>query len=157
MRCWTRSCAGLDIQALPFKVSSCAAWRTDPESKTSIRKPLLAMIALGAVVAAPACAQQARQDVQGAAVQEQQSIQARSAGTTAAHPGASSGQGPQGWNDLDANRDGAISKSESGADPGPSQIFGQADGDRDGKLTQAECKAFVASHYGDGAGQSSGQ
>lgn len=121
--------------------------------KTMNRKPLLTMIALGAALAAPAFAQQVQQDPQADAAA------APAAGAQASPaPGASAGgQGQQGWNDLDTDKDGAISKAESAANPGLSQIFGQADGDGDGKLTQEEYKAFVVKNYGGGAGQSQGQ
>jgi len=137
--------------------------------KTTYHKPLLAMIVLSAAFAAPAFAQQmdqTQQDVQDAAVREQQQIQSQAAatpatGATTQQPqqstAASSGQGQQGWNDLDTDKDGAISKAESSANPGLSQIFSQADGDGDGKLTQEEYKAFVVKNYGGDAGQSSGQ
>lgn len=118
--------------------------------KTFNRKPLLAMIALGAALSAPAFAQQMQQDPQAAAAVPSTSAASQS-------PSGASSQGQQGWNDLDTDKDGAISKTESAANPGLSQIFGQADGDGDGKLTQDEYKAFVVKNYGGGAGQSSGQ
>jgi len=117
--------------------------------KTLNRKPLLAMIALGAALSAPAFAQQMQQDPQAAAPTPSTSAAGQSS--------SASSQGQQGWNDLDTDKDGAISKTESTANPGLSQIFGQADGDGDGKLTQEEYKAFVVKNYGGGAGQSSGQ
>ncbi len=129
--------------------------------KTIHPKPLLTMMALSAACAVPAFAQQTQQDIQGAVAQEQPSSQAVPAPATGAptqQSSASSGQGQQGWNDLDTDKDGAISKAESSANPGLSQIFNQADGDGDGKLTQVEYKAFVVKNYGGGAGQSpSGQ
>lgn len=127
--------------------------------KTSHRKPLLGLIALGAAFSAPAFAQQAQHHAQDAAVQEQQHLQAQSAAAADAQPQAAdpSGQSQQGWNSLDTDKDGAISKVESSANPGLSQIFGQAGGDSDGTLTQEEYKAFVVKHYGGGAGQASGQ
>ncbi|WDS35553.1 EF-hand domain-containing protein [Pseudoxanthomonas sp.] len=118
--------------------------------KTMNRKPLLAMIALGAAFAAPAFAQQAQQADAATAAPA-------TGAQTPSSAAASGGQGQQGWNDLDTDKDGAISKAESAANPGLSQIFSQADGDGDGKLTQEEYKAFVVKNYGGGAGQSQGQ
>jgi hypothetical protein len=121
--------------------------------KTMNRKPLLTMIALGAAFAAPAFAQQVQQDPQADAAAAAPATGAQTPSSAA----ASGGQGQQGWNDLDTDKDGAISKAESAANPGLSQIFSQADGDADGKLTQEEYKAFVVKNYGGGAGQSQGQ
>jgi hypothetical protein len=120
------------------------------QMKTLTRKPLLAMIALGAALSAPVFAQQVQQDPQADAATPSTSASTQSSSGAA-------GQGQQGWNDLDTDKDGAISKTESTANPGLSQIFSQADGDGDGKLTQDEYKAFVVKNYGGGAGQSSGQ
>jgi hypothetical protein len=121
--------------------------------KTMNRKPLLTMIALGAAFAAPAFAQQMQQDPQP----DPAAAAPATGAQTPSSAGASNGQGQQGWDDLDTDKDGAISKAESAANPGLSQIFSQADSDGDGKLTQEEYKAFVVKNYGGGAGQSQGQ
>ena len=63
--------------------------------------------------------------------------------------GASGGK--QGWDDVDTNKDGNISKDEAASNPGLSQVFGQADGNADGSLTKEEYKAFVSKNYGESA------
>ncbi|MEP6908618.1 MAG: EF-hand domain-containing protein, partial [Pseudoxanthomonas sp.] len=50
---------------------------------------------------------------------------------------------------VDADKDGAISKQEASSNAGLSQVFDQADGNADGKLTADEYKAFVSKNYGD--------
>ena len=57
--------------------------------------------------------------------------------------------GKQGWDDVDMDKDGAISKQEASANAGLSQVFDQADGNADGKLTADEYKAFVSKNYDD--------
>ena len=55
----------------------------------------------------------------------------------------------QGWDDVDTNKDGNISKEEAAANPGLSQVFAQADTDGNGSLTKDEYKAFVSKNYGE--------
>jgi len=48
------------------------------------------------------------------------------------------------WADLDADKDGSLSKTEAAPLASLSQVFDQADTDADGKLTADEYKAYVA-------------
>ena len=48
------------------------------------------------------------------------------------------------WADLDADKDGTLSKTEAAPLASLSQVFDQADSDADGKLTADEYKAYVA-------------
>ncbi|MEE7566256.1 EF-hand domain-containing protein [Xanthomonas sp. Kuri4-3] len=102
--------------------------------KTRNRKSLIAATAaLAAALALPAMAQTAQQDPAAAAA-----AQSGSSATS-----AQSGGG-QTWASVDTDSDGAISKQEAQVNAGLSQIFDQADGDGNGKLTPDEYKAFVA-------------
>lgn len=89
--------------------------------------------ALMAALASPVMAQ-SEQDAQGA--QTEQANAAEQSGTAA--------KGGQTWQSVDTDGDGAISKQEAQVNAGLVQIFDQADGDADGKLTTDEYKAFVA-------------
>ena len=87
------------------------------------RKPLFVLTTvLAAALAVPAFAQSAPQS--GAA--------------------QGGGGGGQTWASVDTDSDGAISKQEAQVNAGLAQIFDQADGDANGKLTPDEYKAFVA-------------
>ena len=62
------------------------------------------------------------------------------------------------WEDVDANKDGALSQDEAAAVPSLVQVFAQADADADGSLTADEYKAYVATVQAAGAaGGSAGQ
>ncbi len=63
--------------------------------------------------------------------------------------------GGQTWASVDTDSDGAISKPEAQVNAGLAQIFDQADGDHDGKLTPDEYKAFVATQQSGGAASGS--
>lgn len=133
-------------------------------SHTISRKPLLAMIALSAILAAPAAfaqSQQTQEDVEREAVQAQEKMDraateqsATGASAQSAESSTAAGeQRQQGWNDVDTDQDGTISKQESSVNAGLSQIFDQADGDQNGQLTQDEYKSFVSKNYGDAQSQ----
>lgn len=69
--------------------------------------------------------------------------------TPAADPAAQGAPAaPQGkaknWSDVDSDKDGKISKTESASEPAVGQIFDQADADKDGNLTTDEYKAYIA-------------
>jgi type II secretory pathway pseudopilin PulG len=124
------------------------------------RKPLIGVIALTAALTMPlAFAQSTTPTEEGAATQAQSQVDettqdaaTQDAATGSAQQSAtqSSGSaGQQGWADLDTDGDGMISKQESAANAGLSQIFDQADGDADGSLTQDEYKSFVEKSYGE--------
>ncbi len=101
---------------------------------------LAATVALAAALALPAMAQSTSQDA-------------------AAHSGSSATSaqsgGGQTWASVDTDSDGAISKQEAQVNAGLAQIFDQADGNADGKLTPDEYKAFVVKQQGGGAGSGS--
>lgn len=62
------------------------------------------------------------------------------------------------WEDVDANKDGALSQDEAAAVPSLVQVFAQADADADGSLTADEYTAYVATVQAAGAaGGSAGQ
>ncbi|MET0289574.1 MAG: EF-hand domain-containing protein [Pseudoxanthomonas sp.] len=140
------------------------------------RNAFITLIAMAAAAATPlAFAQDAssmttQDDMQRAAVQQQSQIEAQSqaadqqrdaatsqqatgAATQAAQQsGASSGQGQQGWADVDTDANGTISKQEATANAGLTQIFDQADADTNGELTPDEYKSFISKNYGGAAG-----
>jgi Ni/Co efflux regulator RcnB len=141
--------------------------------KISSRKPLIAMITLSAALAMPmAFAQSDTTDQQavGQAAQQEQIDAAQDAATTtdstdATDPTmggqsatgaatqstqqATGSAGQQGWEQVDTDGDGSISKQEAGANAGLSQVFDQADADADGMLTTDEYKSFVDQNYGE--------
>jgi hypothetical protein len=126
--------------------------------KNTNRKSMLGLIALSAALAMPmayaqsqaeeAAPPQAEQPTPTEAATPTDSAQgAATQPTEQATSGASSGK--QGWNDVDADKDGAISKQEASSNAVLSQIFEKADADTDGKLTPDEYKAFVSKNYGE--------
>lgn len=57
------------------------------------------------------------------------------------------------WSDLDGDKDGKLSKTEAAPISSLSQVFDQADSDKDGALTADEYKAYIAAqgtHAGHG-------
>lgn len=127
------------------------------------RKPLIGLIALSAALTMPLAFAQSQtadpaaqpQTEQPAPTEATQSTESAESATGASMQsaeqttGAASTENKQGWNDVDADKDGAISKQEASANPGLSQVFDQADADTDGKLTADEYKAFVSKNYGE--------
>jgi hypothetical protein len=61
------------------------------------------------------------------------------------------------WADLDADKDGSLSKMEVASVPALSQVFDAADADADGKLTADEYKAHAASESAGEAAEDSGE
>lgn len=132
---------------------------------TRNRKPLIGLIALSAALAMPMAFAQSETE-EAATPQTEQPVPTEAATAAEAAPpaetatgasvqsaeqtsGAASSDAKQGWNDVDADKDGAISKQEASSNPGLAQVFDQADADTDGKLTAEEYKAFVSKNYGD--------
>jgi cytochrome c peroxidase len=122
------------------------------------RKPLIGLIALSAALAMPmAFAQDATTEDAAQPQTEQtqpaptESAESATGATTqpAEQATSAASSGKQGWDDVDMDKDGAISKQEASANAGLSQVFDQADGNADGKLTADEYKAFVSKNYGD--------
>lgn len=123
------------------------------------RKPLIALIALTAALAMPMAFAQTETAEPAAQTPTEQATPTESATPAESATGASvqqaeqsaagaSDQGKQGWNDVDSDKDGAISKQEASSNAGLSQVFEEADADTDGKLTADEYKAFVSKNYG---------
>ncbi len=122
------------------------------------RKPLIGLIALSAALAMPmAFAQDATTEDAAPPQTEQtqptptESAESATGATTqpAEQATSAASSGKQGWDDVDIDKDGAISKQEASANAGLSQVFDQADGNADGKLTADEYKAFVSKNYSD--------
>lgn len=59
------------------------------------------------------------------------------------------------WSDLDADKDGKLTKTEAAPIDSLSQSFDDADQDKDGALTTDEYKAYLAMHGKAGAGSGS--
>jgi hypothetical protein len=123
------------------------------------RKPLIGLIALSAALAMPMAFAQSETE-ETAPPQTEQTTPTEAAAPTESATGASvqsaeqdagaaSSDAKQGWDDVDTDKDGAISKQEASSNAGLSQIFDQADADTDGKLTPEEYKAFVSKNYGE--------
>jgi hypothetical protein len=55
------------------------------------------------------------------------------------------------WSELDADKDGALSKTEAAPVDSLSQAFDSADTDKDGSLTADEYKAYLATRQQDPA------
>lgn len=55
------------------------------------------------------------------------------------------------WSDLDADKDGKLTKDEAGSVQALVQVFDDADADKDGALTPDEYKAFVAKNQAEAA------
>ncbi len=99
------------------------------------RKPLSALIALGAALAIPAAfAQDATTDAQTPPTEP----------TTSAPTAPAPTQQPLTWADLDVDGNGTLSQTEAGGLQSLAQVFSEADADSDGELTPDEYKAFVA-------------
>ena len=124
------------------------------------RKPLIGLIALSAVLAMPMAFAQSDTAAQASEPQAEQPAPTEAAQPTESATGASAqateqttatagSNGKQGWEEVDADKDGAISKQEASSNAGLAQIFDKADADVDGKLTADEYKAFVSKNYGE--------
>ena len=146
----------------------------------TMRNPLILVTALTAALAAPlAFAQDANASAtaqEHAAAQASTTTPAADAGAMAATP-ATPATPPTGdtsatgatpatpatpsaaatkkisWSDLDGDKDGKLSKTEAAPISSLSQVFDQADSDKDGALTADEYKAYIAAqgtHAGHG-------
>ena len=114
------------------------------------RTPLVAMLALGSALAMPlALAQSAVTPEVRAAAQDAQSAQDEVTQDRAATDTPPAGR-QLGWNDVDADGNGTISRTESEALPGLAAVFAQADADGDGELTPDEYRDHAASAGGGG-------
>lgn len=102
---------------------------------TNVRKPLIALLALGTALAMPlAFAQDAAT----------QSPEPQDPTAQPAPPAESATPQQLTWNDLDTDGNGTLSKDEAAPVPQLAQVFDDADADGDGQLTSDEYKAHVA-------------
>lgn len=99
------------------------------------------LLALTAALAAPAVFAQSST---GTPTATDQSAPPDAAAAPAAAPAGKA----KTWADVDDDKDGKISKSESASEPAVGQIFDQADSNKDGSLTTDEYKAYVAKANG---------
>lgn len=117
---------------------------------------LAAILALGTALAMPlAFAQSAVtpevREAQKAAADAAESAQ--EAGAAAQAASVVDAQPPSrqlGWNDVDADGNGTISREESAALPALAAVFDEADADSDGELTPDEYRAHAATAGGEG-------
>ncbi len=105
--------------------------------------PLIPLVALTVTLAAPlAFAQSTTPAAQQTAPPDAAATQATPASPAAEQPKTKT------WADVDSDKDGKISKTESASEPAVGQIFEQADADKDGNLTTDEYKAYIAKANG---------
>lgn len=106
------------------------------------------LLALTAVLAAPAAfAQSSTAAPPPSASPTAADQQAAPPADAAAAPAAAQGKAKT-WADVDSDKDGKISKTESATEPAVGQIFDQADSNKDGSLTTDEYKAYIAKANG---------
>jgi hypothetical protein len=120
------------------------------------RKPLIALVALGAAFAAPLAFAQSEPTTGTGAQDPATSSQYPTSQDPASSTQDAATQAPPGatapatepkqmtWADVDTDKSGTISKTESSQLASLAQVFDDADGDKNGELTPDEYKAFVA-------------
>ncbi len=118
------------------------------------RKSLIGAFALAATLAAPLAFAQSQTDATSTDASAQQSttptdtsaqstIDAQATTSNDASAATAGDPTKKSWNDVDLDKDGALSKAEASAIPALGQVFDQADANADGALTGDEYKAFV--------------
>lgn len=117
------------------------------------RNHLIPLLALTATLAAPLAF--AQSTPQTAEPQTTPTDAAAAPAATPAEPAQSQAKGKT-WADVDSDKDGKISKTESATEPAVGQIFDQADSNKDGSLTTDEYKAYIAKANGGSKGKSGG-
>jgi Ca2+-binding EF-hand superfamily protein len=110
------------------------------------RNRMIPLMALTATLAAPLAFAQSTTP-QSAEPQSTEQAPPDAAATQSA-PAEQSQAKAKTWADVDTDKDGKISKSESASEPAVGQIFEQADADKDGSLTTDEYKAYIAKANG---------
>jgi hypothetical protein len=121
------------------------------------RKSLIGLVALGSALVMPMAF--AQSETAPTATQDPAAQSAAPTGQTAAPTDQSTAPADQTaapgadakkvtWADLDADKDGTLSKSEAAPLASLSQVFDEADSDANGKLTADEYKAYVAKNNG---------
>ncbi|RDZ27217.1 EF-hand domain-containing protein [Lysobacter silvisoli] len=128
---------------------------------TLSRKSLIGAFALAAALSAPmAFAQEAEQAPPADQAQSADAAQTSDPAATPATPAApaATAAAPQkkSWNDVDADKNGSLSKAEAEAVPALTQVFDKADSNADGALTAEEYKAYVAKAQTGKTGQHGG-
>jgi hypothetical protein len=112
------------------------------------RKPLIALVALGAAFAEPLAFAQTPTTGQDPTTTSQDPASSTQDAATQAPPGAQTAPATEPkqmtWADVDTDKSGTISKTESSQLASLAQVFDDADGDKNGELTPDEYKAFVA-------------
>ncbi|HEY4529226.1 MAG TPA: EF-hand domain-containing protein [Luteimonas sp.] len=112
------------------------------------RTPLLAMLALGSALAMPLAL------AQSAVTPEVRAAEKAATQDASTQDGAATGSQPAGrqlgWNDVDSDGNGTISRTESEALPGLAAVFDQADADGDGELTADEYRSHAGKAGGEG-------
>jgi hypothetical protein len=112
------------------------------------RKPLIALVALGAALAAPLAFAQTPTTGQDPTATTKDPASTTQDAATQAPPGAQTAPATEPkqmtWADVDTDKSGTISKNESSQLASLAQVFDDADGDKNGELTPDEYKAFVA-------------
>lgn len=125
---------------------------------TFSRKSLIGAFALMATLSAPLAFAQSAEASAKAAPPTEAAAQAET-GAQGATEATEAGTAPakKSWSDVDADKDGNLTKSEASTVPALAQVFDQADGDADGTLTTVEYKAYVAKVQGGDAGKDGGK
>ena len=102
------------------------------------RQPMIALAALTAALAMPLAFAQTAEPTEG---MQEATTEATPSEPTEAAPEASA---PLTWNDVDTDKDGAISKEESTQLASLAEVFDEADADGDGLLTADEYRTYAA-------------
>ena len=121
------------------------------------RKTVLAAVALMATLSAPLAFAQSAEASAGTVPPAEAAAQAE-AGAQGATAATQTGAEPakKSWVDVDADKDGSLSRTEASTVPALAQVFEQADANADGTLTTDEYKAYVAKAQGAATNQDGG-
>jgi len=117
------------------------------------RKSLLGSLALVATLSTPLAFAQSQADAASTGAPAQPAASTDASAQPAAAPATSNDAsaatpGKKSWADVDADKDGNLSKAEASAVPSLGQAFDKADSNADGSLTGAEYKAYVKAQGG---------
>ena len=106
------------------------------------KKTLSLSIALAACIAAPSAFAQ-----DAAKTAESQDAMAQQTSPPMAEQADQSAEpAKQSWSELDVDNNGSLSTSEAAPMEGLAKVFGEADADADGELTQDEYKTWLAAN-----------
>ena len=119
----------------------------------------LSAVLLGSVLAAPLAFAQDATGTQSATPAQSTSGDASAQDATQATPATpatpATGAKKVTWADLDTDRNGSLSKTEAGALDSLSQVFDDADANKDGALSADEYRDYLKTHGNGDAGGSS--